>query len=55
MEDAILPNQRKDGDFKGSWDPDGAWGFSGGRVYSTAMMTLSLQVYYRYSRVLGSR
>ncbi|MCZ6574765.1 MAG: ankyrin repeat domain-containing protein [Planctomycetota bacterium] len=32
--------QRKDG----SWDPVGAWGSAGGRVYSTALMTGALQV-----------
>ncbi|HEX5138703.1 MAG TPA: hypothetical protein VFY93_17155 [Planctomycetota bacterium] len=26
----------------GSWDPIGAWGKEGGRIYSTAMMTLAL-------------
>lgn len=55
LEDTILTSQRKDGDYAGSWDPDGAWGFSGGRVYSTAMMALSLEVNYRYSRLTGTR
>ena len=55
MEKAILPPQRQDGDFKGSWDPVGPWGFSGGRVYSTALMVLCLEVYFRYARVLGAR
>ncbi|GAB5402226.1 MAG: prenyltransferase/squalene oxidase repeat-containing protein [Aureliella sp.] len=32
----------------GSWDPDKLWGGYGGRVYSTAMSCLSLEVYYRY-------
>jgi hypothetical protein len=55
IEKAIVPNQRKDGDCKGSWDPVGPWGFSGGRVYSTALMVLCLEVYYRYAKVLGAR
>ncbi len=32
----------------GSWDPDPLWGGYGGRVYSTAMSCLCLEVYYRY-------
>ncbi len=32
----------------GSWTPDGVWGGYGGRVYSTAMSCLCLEVYYRY-------
>ncbi|HEX9793506.1 MAG TPA: hypothetical protein VGC54_05935 [Planctomycetota bacterium] len=55
IETALLPNQRSDGNFAGSWDPVGPWGHEGGRVYSTAVGTLILEVYYRYSRVLGGR
>lgn len=41
---AILKNQETRGCAKGSWDPSkGPWGDSGGRVYSTAMCTLSLE------------
>ncbi len=32
----------------GSWPPDKIWGGYGGRVYSTAMSCLCLEVYYRY-------
>ena len=32
----------------GSWEPDPLWGGYGGRVYSTAMSCLCLEVYYRY-------
>jgi hypothetical protein len=55
MERAILPHQRTDGDYGGSWDPVGAWGYQGGRVYSTALMVLTLEVFYRYSPLLGAR
>ena len=36
----------------GSWDPIGAWGEDGGRVYSTAILVLTLEAYYRYSRLV---
>lgn len=32
----------------GSWDDDTAWGGCGGRVYTTALSALCLEVYYRY-------
>jgi hypothetical protein len=32
---------------KGSWDPIGPWGFSGGRVYSTALMVSTLALAYQ--------
>ncbi len=55
MKVAVVDSQRRDGDEKGSWDPVGPWGFAGGRVYSTALMTLCLEVYFRYAKVLGAR
>jgi hypothetical protein len=55
MKAAVVDTQRKDGDAKGSWDPECAWGWSGGRVYSTAIMTLCFEVYFRYAQVLGAR
>lgn len=52
MKTAVVESQRKDGDEKGSWDAKvDPWGFSGGRVYSTALMALCLEVYFRYSRL----
>jgi hypothetical protein len=56
MKAAIVPNQRKGGpldgtvqDVDGSWDPV-SWlrVYGGGRVYTTAINALSLEVYYRY-------
>ncbi|MEX0678842.1 MAG: hypothetical protein WD063_17325 [Pirellulales bacterium] len=44
----LLATQRLDGTWAGSWDPDPVWGRSGGRVYSTALCALCLEVYYRY-------
>ena len=52
LEPALIKSQRKDGSSKGSWDPIGAWGHDGGRVYATAIGVLCLEVYYRYSRLL---
>ena len=48
MRKALLDGQRKDGPFAGSWDPKTRWGNFGGRVYSTALAALCLEVYYRY-------
>ena len=55
MKRAVVESQRKDGAADGSWDPNGPWGFSGGRVYATAKMSLCLEVYFRYSKLLGAR
>ena len=41
--------QRSDKNLYGSWDPVGAWGDDGGRVYSTAILTLTMQANYRYT------
>ncbi len=43
----LLEHQRQDGSFAGSWDPVGAWGSEGGRVYATAMAVLTLLVVKR--------
>jgi hypothetical protein len=47
--------ENKEDNFYGSWDPVGAWGRDGGRVYSTALCALILEVYYRYNNVPGAR
>ncbi|MEE2886841.1 MAG: prenyltransferase/squalene oxidase repeat-containing protein [Planctomycetota bacterium] len=49
---AVVKQQREDGNFKGSWDAVGAWGEDGGRVYSTAILVLTLEAYYRYTRLV---
>ena len=41
--------QDERGELTGSWDPDTAWGSHGGRAFTTAIATLSLEVYYRYA------
>lgn len=56
MKDAILDTQRlKEGECEyGSWDPIDPWSPAGGRVYSTAVLCLCTEVYYRYPRVFGA-
>ncbi len=53
MQRELLARQRHDGKLVGSWDADNLWGNYGGRVYSTAMATLCLEVYYRYLPLYG--
>ncbi|MCB9876949.1 MAG: terpene cyclase/mutase family protein [Planctomycetes bacterium] len=43
---------RDDKNRYGSWDPVGVWGDDGGRVYSTAILTLTMQANYRYTRLV---
>ena len=50
--DQIIRRQRVKGHAIGSWDPDDSqYGTHGGRIYCTALATLSLEVYYRYLRL----
>lgn len=54
LQQTLLPLQRVGtGPQAGSWDPDGAWGRHGGRVYATAVAALMLEVYYRYQPLHG--
>ena len=58
LEKAVIETQRKDTiycEYKGSWNPIGPWGEDGGRVYSTALLAMCLQVWYRYDRVFGTK
>ena len=48
---ALLPTQERDGDLDGSWPPMGLTGEIGGRVVTTSLCALALEVYYRYPRV----
>ncbi|MBK8980168.1 MAG: terpene cyclase/mutase family protein [Planctomycetes bacterium] len=52
LSSALLPNQHTEGAAAGSWDPIDVWGDYGGRVFTTAMHTLSLQTYYRFTRLV---
>ncbi|MCR4315028.1 MAG: hypothetical protein NUW37_01625 [Planctomycetes bacterium] len=56
MKTTLCENQRSDKSCDhGSWDPIGAWGSAGGRVYATAINCLSLEVYYRYKLIQSNR
>jgi hypothetical protein len=45
----LLPRQSRDGPRAGSFDPVGQWARNGGgRLYSTAICVLTLEIYYRY-------
>jgi hypothetical protein len=55
IRDVLLDNQVRTGENAGSWDPLGdRWATHGGRVYTTALGALCLEVYYRYSEALTS-
>ncbi len=57
MRDPLVANQVKEqGDNHGSWPPEkDTYGKDGGRVYTTAMACLCLEVYYRYLPVYKNR
>lgn len=49
MREHLIRTQEKTGHKTGSWNPQGTdWGSRGGRMYSTSMALLTLQVYYRH-------
>jgi hypothetical protein len=48
VKQALVSTQLPSGANRGSWNPDGVWASYGGRVYSTAISALILEVYYRY-------
>ena len=48
LQKTLIASQRTKGELAGSWDPDPVWGRCGGRVYSTALGALCLEVYYRF-------
>jgi len=47
LQAALVPAQRKDGEFLGSWDATDTWGSEGGRIVSTAFAVLALSSPYR--------
>jgi hypothetical protein len=49
MREHLIRTQEKSGHAKGSWNPVGSdWGTRGGRMYSTSLSLLTLEVYYRH-------
>ena len=55
VRDRLAATQHRGGALDGSWDPSqSAWGGErGGRIYTTALGTLTLEVYYRYLPMLA--
>jgi hypothetical protein len=56
VKDALVANQKvaRNGCESGSWDPRvDRWGSEGGRVYATAINTLTLEIFYRYYNAFG--
>ncbi|MEX2308616.1 MAG: squalene--hopene cyclase [Pirellulales bacterium] len=46
---ALVTTQVTNGQHAGSWNTNTVWGGYGGRVYTTAMAAMCLEVYYRYA------
>jgi hypothetical protein len=44
----LITRQVQEGQMAGSWEGDDLWGCHGGRLYTTALATLTLEVYYRF-------
>ena len=57
LDGAVRGSQRHDADTcaHGSWDPVDPWGAEGGRVYSTAVNALMLEVRQQYPKAIGVR
>ena len=52
LQKQLLGTQMEQGNHAGSWEPNGKWCGYGGRVFSTALATMCLEVYYRYLPML---
>jgi hypothetical protein len=54
MRDTLVNSQEKNGHAKGSWHfPKSPWGERAGRLYSTCMAAMILEVYYRHMPIYG--
>jgi hypothetical protein len=47
VRELLISEQVSTGPYAGSWDATDIWGRYGGRLYSTTLATLTLEVYYR--------
>ncbi len=55
VRDQVVSRQQTKGHKAGSWDPDDSpYGTHGGRIYTTALATLTLEVYYRFLRLYST-
>jgi hypothetical protein len=52
--EALVSTQQTAGNNAGSWNTNTVWGGYGGRVYTTAMAAMCLEVYYRYAPTSGT-
>ena len=48
LRDHLVAEQEKSGHEAGSWHLDNEWSDIGGRIYTTAMCAMTLEIYYRY-------
>jgi hypothetical protein len=57
MKDCLVKNQNthSTGCKSGSWETIDRWSGEGGRVYCVAINALTLEVYYRYANVFGTK
>jgi len=57
MRDYLIKTQRRGGTDDGSWPADGKYANhnGGGKIYTTTLATLTLEVYYRYLPMFGGK
>lgn len=53
LKHSLVTSQVADGSNTGSWSPITVWGGYGGRVYTTSMAAMCLEVYYRFGTKQG--
>ena len=54
LRDHLIATQSKEGHQRGSWHFKDRWGDIGGRLYTTAMCTMILEVSYRFLPMYGN-